>query len=93
MNEQTLTNLATVTLTEDDTPVISLLRGHHTIEVFNQAFKKEGWHIEVPWAEDDISHEFWVEESDGVWVCSNKFNSRAVPVTIANWYPVDPSFH
>lgn len=82
--------LVTYTIHEDDTPVYSILKGHHLTEQFNVAFENEGWHGLPAWDDDDVTHEYWIEHSPGVWECSNKNHPGAVPVTVAQWYPIDP---
>lgn len=80
--------LSTITITEDDTPTFSILRGHHLTEIFNQAFENEGWKELPLWEDEDVTHEYWVEEGPNSWKCSNKYDPKAVPVTVAAWYPV-----
>lgn len=80
----------TITLADQyDSPQFSLLRGHHDLKTFNEAFQAEGldmgWSEFLPWDEDDISHEYWVEVKEFQWYPSNKTNPKAVAVTIASW--------
>ena len=79
--------LKTLTLVDVyEAPFVSLLRGHHSAEVFNAAFREEGWtDSEDPWPEDHISHEYWIEDSEGKWHCSHKGDPKAQPVTVAGW--------
>lgn len=80
----------TITLADQyDSPQFSLIRGHVDLKVFNEAFEVEGaefgWSEIMPWDEDDISHEYWVEVKALHWYPSNKTNPKAVAVTVACW--------
>lgn len=82
---------------ETGAPEFTILNGHHTVEIFNEAFIREGWEAD-PFPEDYISHEYWVKKSDGRWESSNKNNPLSVPVTVGTWEgPIDlgpdPSLH
>lgn len=81
--------LVTFTVHEDDTPVYSILRGHHLTETFNVAFENEGWKGLPKWEDHDVTHEYWQEVAPGVWECSNKNNPKAEPVTVGQWYAPD----
>lgn len=81
--------LVTFTIHVDDTPTYSILRGHHLTETFNVAFVNEGWHGLPDWQDCDVTHEYWEEIAAGVWVCSNKNNPKAEPVTVGQWYSPD----
>lgn len=77
--------MVTTTLTDTyDAPEISILEGHHDLKTFNKAFIEEGW-TQEPWPSDYVSHEYWIKLPNGKWECSNKNDSRAIPVTIATW--------
>lgn len=80
-------NRTVTVMDKDGTPAFSLLRGHHLTETFNEAFRTEGWDDAPSWEDEDISHEYWIEENEGKWICSNKYHPRAVPVTVAAWFP------
>ncbi len=71
-------------LDEFDAPYISLVEGHHSAEVFNEAFELDGWDVD-PWPAEYISHEYWILEADGNWTCSNKNDIRSRPVTVVDW--------
>lgn len=90
--------LKTITLCDEwDSPNITILPGHHTPKIFNEAFIAEGWEADA-WPSDYISHEYWVRHPDGKWTCSNKSDPNAMAVTVADWsgprdVGPDPSFH
>lgn len=77
--------LKTLTLCDEhDSPNITILEGHHTPEIFNEAFIAEGWEAD-PWPNDYISHEYWVRHDDGKWTSSHKADPKARAVTVADW--------
>ncbi len=77
--------MKTITLWDEDSgePVVSLLRGHHSLEVFNKAFMEEGWEGDE-FTQDQLHHEFWFEDLDeDLWIKSEEGKPGAEPVTVA----------
>lgn len=75
----------TITLLDDkDCPSVTILPGHVSLELFNEAFKAEGWEAD-PWPEEYISYEYWIYKGEGVWETSHKGVPDARPVTVAEW--------
>jgi hypothetical protein len=73
-----------ITLGDENQPTISLVRGHVTAEVFNEAFNAE-WYGD-PIHEDQIEHGYWAPHSDNKgWRKVEKGAPGAEPMTATYW--------
>lgn len=75
--------MQTITL-GDDQPTVSILRGHHSLEVFDKACEAEGWST-AEWDKELVVHEYWIAKSDGSWHKSTSGAPGAEPVTVGYW--------
>ena len=76
--------MKTTTIGPKNAPSLTFLKGHHDLVTFLKAFKAEGMR-KYSVEEDDLSYEYWIEQSDGNWVCSHKGCAIAKPVTVMSW--------
>lgn len=75
----------TITLFHGDDPVFSICLGHVTVEVYNKAFRAEGWGEDAVRSQEELRHEWWTKSPKGRrWKKTGK-GGDAVPVTVSDW--------
>ena len=79
----------TTTLGNEDEPTFTLFPGHVSMEVFNEAFKKEGWNNEDLVADEaELKHEYWeIDENNHHKYIRNAYPNlpNVIPVTVLEW--------
>lgn len=76
--------MKTLTLFQQDTPTVSICKGHVGSRDFNRAFKAEGWTGGSWIARSELRHEWWIKLKH-TWKKSEVGKKGATPVTVNDW--------